>query len=131
MMKDIVSEDMFVSRLQDMSANSVVTLQMAETVVPFRSALLPEQFFGRYRQWGKRMLDMALVVLSLPVVLPILAICAIALWFEGGSPFYSQDRLGFQGKRFRIFKLRTMVRDADDRLKRPAENLNRKDSLEA
>jgi lipopolysaccharide/colanic/teichoic acid biosynthesis glycosyltransferase len=36
---------------------------------------------------------------------------------EGGAPFYTQERLGRSGKRFRILKLRTMVRDADARLK--------------
>jgi lipopolysaccharide/colanic/teichoic acid biosynthesis glycosyltransferase len=40
-------------------------------------------------------------------------LCVVALWIEGGNPFYRQDRLGRNGKRFSILKLRTMVRDAD------------------
>lgn len=69
-----------------------------------------------YRNGAKRLLDVALVVLSLPVVLPVMAVIAVALWIEGGSPFYAQDRLGRGGRRFRVWKFRTMVRDADTRL---------------
>lgn len=66
-----------------------------------------------YPASGKRVLDLLLVLLSLPVVLPLVAVCAAALWLEGGQPFYTQVRLGRGGHRFRILKLRTMVRDAD------------------
>lgn len=72
---------------------------------------------GLYQLFGKRSLDLALTLLSLPVVLPIMLFCALALMVEGGAPFYTQERLGRNGKRFRILKLRTMVRDADARLK--------------
>lgn len=66
-----------------------------------------------YRKGGKRVLETLLVVLSLPFFLPIMAICAVALWIEGGNPFYRQIRLGKDGKRFSILKLRTMVQNAD------------------
>jgi lipopolysaccharide/colanic/teichoic acid biosynthesis glycosyltransferase len=67
-----------------------------------------------YRNGGKRVLETLLIILSLPFFLPIVALCVVALWFEGGNPFYRQDRLGKNGKRFSILKLRTMVRNADD-----------------
>lgn len=66
-----------------------------------------------YRNGGKRLMETVFILLSLPFFLPIIAICAIALWFEGGNPFYRQIRLGKDGERFSILKLRTMVRDAD------------------
>lgn len=66
-----------------------------------------------YRDMGKRTLDVVLVVLSLPFTLPLILLCALALWIEGGSPFYRQQRLGRGGERFSILKLRTMVKDAD------------------
>jgi len=66
-----------------------------------------------YANLGKRILDVALVLLTLPVTLPVILICALALWIEGGHPFYRQDRLGQHGRHFSILKLRTMVRDAD------------------
>ena len=66
-----------------------------------------------YRAGGKRLFETLLVLLSLPFFVPIMVLCVIALWFEGGNPFYRQDRLGKNGKHFSILKLRTMVRDAD------------------
>ncbi|KIN73191.1 sugar transferase [Sulfitobacter guttiformis] len=82
-----------------------------QTVAP---ATRPAQIAGSvYRNGGKRLLETVLVVLSLPFFLPIMAVCMIALWVEGGNPFYRQDRLGRNGERFSILKLRTMVRDAD------------------
>ncbi|MFK7753061.1 MAG: sugar transferase [Sedimentitalea sp.] len=69
-----------------------------------------------YQTVGKRMLDIALVILTAPITLPVVILCAIALWIEGGSPFYSQDRLGKGGGRFSILKLRTMVQNADQHL---------------
>lgn len=71
-----------------------------------------------YDSAGKRVLDILLVLLTLPVSLPLIGICALLLWAEGGQPFYWQQRLGRGGRRFRIVKLRTMVRDADQALER-------------
>ena len=73
---------------------------------------------GIYRGFGKRLLDIIFVVMTLPFSVPLIALCAIALWVEGGSPFYTQDRLGRNGKYFSIFKLRTMVRNADEVLEK-------------
>jgi len=62
-----------------------------------------------YRNVGKRILDVFFVIATLPVSVPIVLICAIALWIESGLPFYSQDRLGQKGGRFSILKLRTKI----------------------
>jgi lipopolysaccharide/colanic/teichoic acid biosynthesis glycosyltransferase len=75
-----------------------------------------------YRDFGKRALDVLFVIATLPVSVPLIVISAIALWFEGGRPFYRQDRLGKGGEHFSILKLRTMVRDADAQLARYLEN---------
>ena len=66
-----------------------------------------------YRNAGKRVLDLAIVLASLPFTLPVILIAALALWIEGGGPFYTQQRLGRGASAFSILKLRTMVRDAD------------------
>lgn len=68
---------------------------------------------GLYARFGKPVLDRVLVLAALPIALPLIALCALALWIESGAPFYTQPRLGRGGKRFSILKLRTMVRDAD------------------
>ena len=68
---------------------------------------------GIYRSAGKRALDTLAILISLPFALPIIGLCALALWIEGGSPIYKQTRIGKNGKLFSILKLRTMVQNAD------------------
>jgi len=68
---------------------------------------------GVYRNGLKRALDILLVVISLPVTLPLIAVLAAAVWAGGGQPFYAQDRVGRGGRIFRMWKLRTMQPDAD------------------
>ena len=74
-----------------------------------------------YSAYAKRVFDVSLVVLSLPVVLPVIALMALMVALDGGNPFYSQMRLGRANNVFRIWKLRTMVPDADSRLERYLE----------
>lgn len=52
--------------------------------------------------------------LALLVVFSPLMLCAlITLWFTTkGQPIFAQDRVGLCGRRFRMFKFRTMVLDA-------------------
>lgn len=69
-----------------------------------------------YQRYGKRALDILIVLATLPLTLPIIALAALALSIEGGSPFYRQERLGLNGRSFWIFKLRTMCRHAEERL---------------
>lgn len=68
---------------------------------------------GIYRLGLKRMIDTALVLLSLPFVLPFCLLIAAALISQGASPFYRQERVGKDGKRFMMWKFRTMVPNAD------------------
>jgi len=62
----------------------------------------------------KRMFELALVGLTAPLWLPLLAVSAFLVWAEDrGSPFYIQERVGYMGVLIRTFKLRTMVRNAE------------------
>lgn len=120
MMKDMVHEEAIAPFVTDALSSagygSIPSASGGTGSAALQMALLPDRFQGRYRSWGKRSLDVMLVLLTLPISAVIIGICAIALWFEGGSPFYTQERLGARGRRFRILKLRTMARDADARL---------------
>lgn len=69
-----------------------------------------------YRGLGKRSLDIVLVLVSLPVTLPVIALLALAVALGGGNPFYTQTRVGKGGRLFRMWKLRSMVPDAERRL---------------
>lgn len=61
----------------------------------------------------KRVLDLSILTLShlvlLPLFLPLWLVIPLAIWLEDRGPiFFVQDRLGRNGKKFRIFKFRTM-----------------------
>ena len=71
---------------------------------------------GVYRSRGKRALDLVIILLAAPFVLPLVAICALVVMTDGGSPFYRQARVGRGGRIFRMWKLRSMAIDADARL---------------
>lgn len=79
---------------------------------------------NRVQSWAKRGLDVTLTVLALPILLLVLGLLAVAVWLDSpGNPFYSQLRTGCGGRRFRMFKLRTMVANADE-LKERYAHLN-------
>lgn len=69
-----------------------------------------------YRNFFKRPLDILLVVLSSPFVVPVIIVFAAMIMLDGGNPFYSQERVGRKGKTYRIWKLRSMVKNAEQRL---------------
>lgn len=72
--------------------------------------------FSVYNLGFKRFFDVLAVLLSLPFVLPLIAISAIFVARDGGSPFYCQPRIGRNGRTYTIWKLRTMVFDAEAKL---------------
>jgi exopolysaccharide biosynthesis polyprenyl glycosylphosphotransferase len=62
----------------------------------------------------KRAFDLALSALGLVVLSPVLL--ALALWVRLDSPgpvLYAQERVGMNGRRFRMLKFRTMRTDAE------------------
>ena len=63
----------------------------------------------------KRMMDLALSIVALPIVLPVLLIAAIAIKLDTRGPaFFIQERIGHHGRHFRVYKLRTMVANAEE-----------------
>ena len=68
---------------------------------------------GLYRRHLKRVLDVVLVVLSAPMALPLVAVLAFINLSLGHAPFFTQARVGKDGRVFRMWKLRTMVVNAD------------------
>jgi exopolysaccharide biosynthesis polyprenyl glycosylphosphotransferase len=64
----------------------------------------------------KRAFDFVVSAIGLVVTLPIFVLVAVAIVVDDGGPvFFRQQRVGEGGRRFRIFKFRTMVRDAEAR----------------
>ena len=66
-----------------------------------------------YRDSFKRGLDIALVLMAAIPVGLIMLVCALLVARDGGSPFYTQTRVGRFGKTFKMWKLRSMVANAD------------------
>jgi sugar transferase EpsL len=67
-----------------------------------------------YRSWGKRLLDLALGILTLIVLSPVLLLVALTVRIKLGSPvLFRQQRPGLDGQAFTIHKFRTMT-DACD-----------------
>lgn len=61
----------------------------------------------------KRGIDVGLGALLLVVTAPVVALAALAIaCVTGGTPFFTQERVGMHGRRFKMFKLRTMVNGA-------------------
>lgn len=68
---------------------------------------------GVYRNGGKRLLESTFVLLALPIILPLIAFLAVVVSLDGGRAFYTQTRIGQNGRTFRMWKLRSMVPGAD------------------
>ncbi len=63
---------------------------------------------------GKRLLDVAVALVLLPLCLPLGAAIALAVKLDSPGPvFFTQERVGLRGRVFRLSKFRTMVADAE------------------
>lgn len=62
----------------------------------------------------KRAIDIGLIILTLPILLIIFAVTALAIRLESPGPiFYSARRVGEGGREFDMFKFRSMIPDAE------------------
>ena len=68
----------------------------------------------RFQNVVKRTIDIVCSGLGLIVLSPILLITAVLIRIKLGSPiFFTQDRLGKDGKVFKMIKFRTMKNSTD------------------
>ena len=67
----------------------------------------------------KRVFDVLGSALLLTLLFPVLALIALTIKISSTGPvLFEQERLGQKGRRFRLYKFRTMVADAEEILKR-------------
>ena len=82
------------------------------------------RLFRREYRIVKRVFDVAVCLAVLPLALLVIAACAALAWFDDPGPvFFAQWRTGRGGRRFKMFKFRTMVSHADE-LKQKYAHLN-------
>jgi len=63
---------------------------------------------------AKRLLDLAISFLAFPFVLLVMVICTVAIALDSTGPvFFVQTRIGKGGRRFKLYKFRTMPQDCD------------------
>ncbi|MDS0526659.1 sugar transferase [Clostridium sp. SHJSY1] len=63
----------------------------------------------------KRLIDVICSFLGIIALSPVFLIVSIAIRIEStGKAIFVQDRVGFEGKEFKMYKFRSMVQDAED-----------------
>jgi lipopolysaccharide/colanic/teichoic acid biosynthesis glycosyltransferase len=78
-----------------------------------RAAAILATDFPRVPRW-KRALDLACLLIAIPSLLPMLLIIAVLIKISSKGPvLFKQERIGFLGRRFILFKFRTMIEGAD------------------
>lgn len=78
-------------------------------MLDLRAAALSE-----YQRMLKRMFDLVFTIVILIPAILLIAIVSLAIWIEDGRPiFYTQQRVGENGKLFKFYKFRTMIKNAE------------------
>ncbi|MCT6850821.1 MAG: sugar transferase [Staphylococcus epidermidis] len=66
----------------------------------------------------KRLFDIIASLFAILITMPITLIVVLCIYIDDKGPiFYTQERIGKNGKPFKIYKFRSMYKDADDRKK--------------
>lgn len=88
------------------------TEHLLDWVIINRPKVFPRQIGY---QVAKRVMDVTLCLLILPVVLLLMFVCALAIYLDSFGPvFFVQERVGKGGHSFRMYKFRTMRHNLDD-----------------
>ena len=78
-----------------------------KTIVEYNDAM------NSFERMLKRMIDVIASFCGLVVLSPILLLVWVVIWCTGGKALYKQERIGYKGKPFMIYKFRTMRIDAE------------------
>jgi exopolysaccharide biosynthesis polyprenyl glycosylphosphotransferase len=78
----------------------------------------------------KRVFDIVVSFLMLLALSPLLALIALLVWLEDGGPvFFAQTRVGQFGQEFKMYKIRSMCLDAEQKLKELLEQNHHKEGV--
>ncbi|HWY54554.1 MAG TPA: sugar transferase [Terriglobales bacterium] len=102
-------------------------LRNINSMAEFEGSPLITHYSGMEEGWPtviKRTLDFTLSLLLLIALAPVLLVVAVLVKLTTPGPvFFAQERVGLNKRTFTIFKFRTMVMNAEDKL-REIEHLN-------
>lgn len=94
----------------DILSGSVKTSNvMGAALIDLQTGLMPE-----WQQNIKRLIDVAVAVTGLVLLSPLMLYAALRVKFSSKGPiFFSQERIGYKGKPFRMYKFRSMIHEAE------------------
>lgn len=94
----------------DILSGSVKTNNiLGAPLIDLKTGLMPE-----WQQNIKRLLDFGLSVISLIILSPFFLLIALRVKLSSPGPvFYSHERIGYRGKRFMLYKFRSMYDNAE------------------
>lgn len=104
------------------SVDAIAELLTGRRMLPHPEALWEQDVRPTY-DVAKRVLDIALTLLTLPLWLPLCLLAALAIKLDSPGPvLFSQVRTGLAGQSFRLWKLRSMRHSASEEdATRPAQ----------
>jgi exopolysaccharide biosynthesis polyprenyl glycosylphosphotransferase len=105
-------------RWADVDTHSHSPWQELGTALHIHAQRLHARWLTQGNQVIKRAFDLVVSLLLLLALGPLFLLIALAVWIEDGGPvFFAQTRVGQYGRHFRMFKVRSMCHDAEQRLK--------------
>lgn len=94
----------------DILSGSVKTNNvLGASMITVNTGLMPE-----WQQPIKRLIDIFFAIIGLILLSPLMLYVILRLWlFSSGPIIYSQERIGYKGKPFKMYKFRSMIPDAE------------------
>ena len=94
----------------DILSGSVKTSSvMGAALIDLKTGLMPD-----WQQHIKKVVDISIALIASILLLPLMLYVALRVKFSSNGPIiYSQERVGYKGKAFRMYKFRSMVKDAE------------------
>ncbi|HSV11309.1 MAG TPA: sugar transferase [Hanamia sp.] len=104
-----VNVKMMPDRIDILTGNVRTTNIMGTPLIEIHTGLM-----NAWQQNVKQLVDICISVFGIIILSPLLIYTAIRTKFSSkGAVFYSQERIGYKGKRFFIHKFRSMITDAE------------------
>ncbi len=97
------------STLDILSGSVKTSSVMGAALIDLKTGLMPE-----WQQNIKKVTDILIALLALLLLLPLMLYVALRVKFSSKGPvIFSQERIGYKGKPFRMYKFRSMIQDAE------------------